>query len=52
LLWAVGLDWIFWAHPPNTRMFVGGAVIIASGLYLVYRERRERLQPVPPVQSA
>jgi drug/metabolite transporter (DMT)-like permease len=52
LLWAVALDWIFWAHAPNTRMFVGGAIIIASGLYLIYCERRERPQPVPPVQSA
>ncbi|MCI0434291.1 MAG: DMT family transporter [Gemmatimonadetes bacterium] len=50
LLWAVALDWIFWDHAPNTRMFIGGAVIIASGLYLIHRERA-RLQPVPPVQS-
>jgi hypothetical protein len=33
-------------------MLLGGAVIIASGLYLIQRERRERLEPVPPVQSA
>ena len=52
LLWAVALDWIFWAHAPNTRMLLGGAVIIASGLYLIQRQRRERLEPVPPVQSA
>jgi drug/metabolite transporter (DMT)-like permease len=52
LLWAVALDWIVWAHAPNTRMFIGGAIIIASGLYLIHRERQERAQPVPPVQSA
>ena len=52
LLWAVALDWIFWAHAPNARMFAGGTVIIASGLYLILRERRDRLLPVPPVQSA
>jgi drug/metabolite transporter (DMT)-like permease len=52
LLWAVTLDWIIWEHAPNTRMLLGGAVIIASGLYLIQRERRERLEPVPPVQSA
>jgi drug/metabolite transporter (DMT)-like permease len=52
LLWAVSLDWVVWEHAPNTRMFIGGAIIIASGLYLIHRERRERLQPVPPVQSA
>ena len=53
LLWAVGLDWVFWDHAPNTRMFIGGAIIIASGLYLIHRERREHLeQAVAPVQSA
>ena len=52
LPWAVALDWVFWDHAPNTRMFIGGAVIIASGLYLIHRERREHLQPVAPVQSA
>ncbi len=52
LLWAVALDWIFWHHAPNTRMFIGGAIIIASGLYLIHRARREHLQAVAPVQSA
>ena len=39
LLWAVGIDWVFWAHPPNTQMLAGAAIIIASGLYLIHRER-------------
>lgn len=41
LLWAVSFDWLFWDHAPNSRMFVGSAIIIASGLYLIQRERRE-----------
>lgn len=49
LLWAVGIDWFFWDHAPNTRMFAGGAVIIASGLYLVERQRRERRERDEPV---
>jgi drug/metabolite transporter (DMT)-like permease len=40
LLWAVGIDWVVWAHPPNMQMLAGAAVIIASGLYLIHRERR------------
>jgi hypothetical protein len=31
-------------------MFVGGAIIIGSGLYLIYRERRER-QPATPIPA-
>lgn len=52
LLWAVGIDWFFWHHAPNTRMFVGGAIIIASGLYLIQRERADRRRRVESVQSA
>jgi len=40
LLWAVGIDWLIWAHPPNSQMLAGAAVIIASGLYLIHRERQ------------
>jgi drug/metabolite transporter (DMT)-like permease len=40
LLWAVLLGWwLFETHPPATT-WVGAAVIIASGLYTVYREHR------------
>ena len=40
LLWAVGIDWMVWAHPPNAQMLTGASIIIASGLYLIHRERR------------
>ena len=40
LLWAVLLGWwLFENHPPTTT-WAGAAVIIASGLYTVYREHR------------
>ena len=40
LLWAVLLGWfIFENHPPATT-WTGAAVIIASGLYTIYREHR------------
>ena len=41
LLWAMAIDWVVWAHAPNTHMLVGAAIIIASGLYLIHRERQE-----------
>jgi drug/metabolite transporter (DMT)-like permease len=42
MLWAIGIDWFVWDHAPGSRMFAGGAIIIASGLYLIHRQRRER----------
>lgn len=39
LVWGAALDWIFWQTLPDSRMVMGGAVVVATGLYLIYRER-------------
>ena len=39
LVWGVALDWLLWRTLPGPLTFVGAAVIIASGLYLIRRER-------------
>jgi drug/metabolite transporter (DMT)-like permease len=39
LAWGVALDWIFWHTLPGARTFLGAAVIIASGIYLIRREK-------------
>ncbi len=50
LLWAVLLGWWLWdTHPPATT-WAGAAVIVASGLYTIYREHklgREKPRPEP-----
>lgn len=40
LIWAVVLGWAIWASQPPASTWVGAAVIIASGLYTLYREHR------------
>ena len=40
LLWAVLLGWAIWQTHPAATSWIGAAVIIASGLYTVYREHR------------
>lgn len=40
LLWGVALDWFVWGTGPTARVLVGGSVVIATGLYLIYSERR------------
>ena len=42
LAWGLALDWIFWRSVPGGRAFAGAAIIIASGLYLMRRERATR----------
>ena len=39
LAWGLALDWILWQTLPAARAFAGAAVIIASGIYLIRRER-------------
>jgi drug/metabolite transporter (DMT)-like permease len=39
LAWGVGLDWFVWRTIPTPITLFGAFVIIASGLYLVRRER-------------
>ena len=45
LLWGILIDRVVWHVLPSARVCCGGAVVIASGLYLVWRERR-RVVPV------
>jgi drug/metabolite transporter (DMT)-like permease len=40
LLWGVTLDWVVWQVLPGARMLVGSSIVIGSGLYLIWRERR------------
>ncbi len=40
LAWGVGLDWLIWQALPPAHTWLGAAIIIGSGLYLVRREQR------------
>jgi drug/metabolite transporter (DMT)-like permease len=39
LLGAAVMGWLMFGEVPNRWTIAGGAVIVASGLYLLYRER-------------
>lgn len=40
MVWAVFYGWLLWGELPDGRTWVGTAVIVASGLVVIYRERR------------
>jgi len=42
LIWAVLLGFIFWSEIPTKRVLLGAAIIIVSGLYVIYRESLAR----------
>jgi drug/metabolite transporter (DMT)-like permease len=39
LAWGMLFDWAIWMTAPSARMLVGAGIIIASGLYVIHRER-------------
>jgi drug/metabolite transporter (DMT)-like permease len=40
LAWGLGLDWLVWQTLPGAHTWLGAAIIVGSGLYLVRREQR------------
>lgn len=44
LLWAIGFDLLLWGHAPQQHTLLGGAIVVASGLYFLYRERHSARQ--------
>jgi drug/metabolite transporter (DMT)-like permease len=40
VIWAIGVGFLIWGDLPDPAMLIGTAVIIASGVYTLYRERK------------
>ncbi len=40
LAWAVAVDWLIWSKLPEAHIWLGGAVILLSGLYVLRHEMR------------
>jgi drug/metabolite transporter (DMT)-like permease len=47
LAWGIGLDWLLWQTVPDHSTLMGGAIIIASGLYLIRKEKFRELTVAP-----
>ena len=41
LLWGVAIDRVVWHVLPSTRVCFGGGIVILSGLYLIWHQRRQ-----------
>lgn len=50
IVWATLFGWFVWSDWPDTRIWIGAAVIITSSLVIVWREQKRARQvtPVPP----
>ncbi len=48
MVWMIALGYAVFGDVPNKWTLAGAAVVIASGLYLIHRERRRRAIAPPP----
>jgi drug/metabolite transporter (DMT)-like permease len=48
MVWMIALGYVVFGDVPNEWTLAGAAVVIASGLYLIHRERRRHAIPPPP----
>jgi drug/metabolite transporter (DMT)-like permease len=51
MLWAFGIDWIFWSASPSASLLIGAAIVVASGIVIILDERRLAELAVNPASS-
>jgi len=44
MIWAVIYGYLFWGHLPGTSTWIGTTIIVASGLYIIFREHQLKRQ--------
>jgi drug/metabolite transporter (DMT)-like permease len=52
LLWGIAVDRFVWGVFPRARVYIGGGIVIVSGLYLIWRERVMSLEPIAAEAAA
>lgn len=40
ILWAFGIDWIFWSASPSASLLIGAAIVVGSGIAVILDEKR------------
>lgn len=40
ILWAFAIDWVFWSVTPSSSLIVGATIVVTSGVYVIWDERR------------
>ena len=51
-LWGLVFGYAFFGDLPDAIMLAGAAIVVASGLYILYRETRRGQDPTPPVMKS
>jgi drug/metabolite transporter (DMT)-like permease len=40
ILWAFGIDWVFWSASPSPSLIAGACIVVASGIVVIVDEHR------------
>ncbi len=51
ILWAFAIDWVFWSAAPSAGLVLGAGIVIATGVFVIWDERRSAelaLNPASP----
>ena len=48
ILWAFAIDWIFWSASPSSSLLLGAGIVISTGIYVIWDERRSVALPMNP----
>jgi drug/metabolite transporter (DMT)-like permease len=53
LVWALVIGFLVWGDIPSRGLLIGSAIVVASGIFLLWHEARLRRAagPVPPVPA-
>ena len=43
ILWAMIIGFVFWGDVPDAWIVTGGTIVVASGLYILHRQRLRRM---------
>ncbi|MCK5746549.1 MAG: DMT family transporter, partial [Oricola sp.] len=49
ILWATGFGIVFFAEQPDSMVALGASIVIASGIFIVWRESRANVSERSPV---
>jgi drug/metabolite transporter (DMT)-like permease len=51
ILWAFAIDWIFWSAAPTLGLILGAAIVVASGIFVIFDEHRLSAQALNPAST-
>lgn len=52
IIWATSFGWMIWDEWPDDAILIGGAIVIASNIFIVFREHRLAKRNLAEVQKA